>query len=43
MSEYEERQDDENDVAEDLEVGDEADDVTGGLSRSNPDLGGHFA
>lgn len=37
-----ELQDDDAEATEDLEVGDDADNVKGGL-RSNPDAGGHLA
>ena len=45
MSEYEDKQDGDDDAAEDLEMGDEADDVIGGrgVITSDPDAGGHFA
>lgn len=44
MKEHEDRKDGDEDVAEDLEVGDEADDVVGGLRRnSDPEEGGQLA
>jgi len=42
MEDEKEAQDVDADAAEDLELGDEAEDVAGGLLR-NPDAGGHFA
>ncbi len=41
MDDEKEMQDDDAEETEDLEV-DDADNVTGG-TRSNPDVGGHFA
>ena len=35
-------QDDDAEATEDLEMGDEAENVTGGVIR-NPDVGGHYA
>jgi hypothetical protein len=44
MDDEKEQQEDDAEAAEDLEVGDEAENVTGGLLRNpNPDAGGHFA
>jgi hypothetical protein len=44
VSEYEDRQDADGEIAEDLEVGDEADEIVGGLHRSSdPEEGGQFA
>ena len=40
--EEKELQADDSEATEDLEVGEEAENVTGGLIR-NPDVGGHFA
>ena len=41
MEDEKEAQDVDAEAAEDLELGDEAEDVAGGLR--NPDVGGHFA
>jgi hypothetical protein len=44
MEDEKEPQDDDVEATEDLEVGDDAENVEGGLlPRSNPDAGGHFA
>ena len=40
--EREQQDDDDAEATEDLEVGEEAENITGGL-RSNPDAGGHLA
>jgi hypothetical protein len=42
MDDEKELQDDDAEPAEDLELGEEADDVAGGV-RINPDAGGYFA
>ena len=42
MEDEKEPQEVDADAAEDLEVGEDAENVTGGL-RSNPDAGGHLA
>ena len=41
MEDEKEPQEADADAAEDLEVGEDAENVTGGL-RSDPDAGGHF-
>jgi hypothetical protein len=40
--EKEQQKDDDAEATEDLEVGEDAENVTGG-TRSNPDVGGHLA
>jgi hypothetical protein len=42
MEDEKEQQDDDAEATEDLEVGEDAENVTGGV-RSNPDVGGHLA
>jgi hypothetical protein len=42
MEDEKEAQDVDAEAAEDLELGEEAEDVAGGV-RINPDAGGHFA